>query len=190
MRLFIALPLAPEVERQLGRLIGLLKPRTDVVRWVAPQNIHLTVRFLGDTDEKLVKDINRAIDEVAAEHQKIETVFELVGAFPNLRRPRIFWVGSSDPMEEASKIARQIEHRMRGLGFEKEKKGFKPHLTLGRVRQGKRADELADYLASFKLDPIPVELDRLTLFKSELTPKGSIYTRLHESKLGEARFSG
>jgi len=79
---------------------------------------------------------------------------------------------------------------MRKLRFEKEKRPFKAHLTLGRVRQGRRVDELAAFLESFRLDPIPLKLDRLVLFKSTLTPQGATYDRLHEAILGEARFGG
>ena len=197
LRLFIALPLPAEVERELDRLLDQLRPKSDNVKWVPAKNIHLTVKFLGDTDEKIVAKITSAIDEVAAQYQPFESTLDRIGAFPNLRRPRVIWIGGSEPIADpsggnadAARLARDIDHRMRKLRFEKEKRSFKPHLTLGRVRQGRRVDELADYLQTFELKTIPLTLDRVVLFKSTLTPQGAIYDRLHEAKLGEERFGG
>lgn len=183
IRLFIALPLPNEVEHELGRLIGLFRPKTGAVRWVPAGNIHLTVKFLGDTEEKLVDQIGLAIDEVAAEYQPFAATIDRLGAFPNLRRPNVIWVGASAPVEPAAEIARKIEHRMHELRFPKEKRPFKAHLTLGRVKQGQSIGELAEYLAAYRLIPIACPLDRLTLFKSTLTPGGAIYDRLHEAML-------
>jgi 2'-5' RNA ligase len=190
LRLFIAMPLPPEVERELDRLLAHLRPKSNNVKWVPAKNIHLTVKFLGDTDEKIVGKITSAIDEVATQYQPFVTTLDQVGAFPNLRRPRVIWIGGSEPIEDAARLALDIDHRMGKLRFEKEKRPFKPHLTLGRVRQGRRVDELADYLQTFELEPIPLTLDRVVLFKSTLTPRGAIYERLHEAKLGEERFGG
>ena len=83
-------------------------------------------------------------------------------------------------------MAQEIDRRMHELRFEKEKRPFKAHLTLGRVREGRSVAALAAYLESYKLEPIPLKLDRLVLFKSTLTPKGSIYERLHEAMLGRS----
>lgn len=190
LRLFIALPLPSEVERALERILDDLRPRSRDVKWVPSGNIHLTVKFLGDTDEKLVGNINGAIDEVAATFAPIENLIDRIGAFPNLRRPRVIWAGGSTPLEDAAEVARQVDLRMRKLHFPQEDRPFKAHLTLGRVRQGRRVDELAEYLSGYALNPIPMRLDRLVLFKSTLTPKGAIYERLHEAILGESRFEG
>jgi len=189
-RLFIALPLPDALEQRLGELIREFQPRGSNVKWAKPENIHLTVKFLGDTDEELVPEIGRAIDQIAARSGACKAVIDSLGGFPNLRRPRVIWAGSSLGIESAAAIARQIDLAMRQLGFEKEKRPFKGHLTLGRVRQGKNIDELAGILSGYKLEPLTVTLDRLTLFKSTLTPTGPIYDRLHESPLGQERFGG
>ena len=189
LRLFIALSLPHEVEVELDRLLGLLRPQGPDVKWVAANNIHLTVKFLGDTDEKLVPRIKTAMDETVAGFQPFESVMDRVGGFPNLNKPRVIWVGGSQPIEAAARMAAEIDRRMHELHFEKETRPFKAHLTLGRVREGRSVATLAAYLESFKLTPIPLRLDRLVLFKSTLTPKGSIYEREHEARLGE-RFGG
>jgi 2'-5' RNA ligase len=186
LRLFIALPLPHEVEIELDRLLTVLRPKGPEVKWVPPNNIHLTVKFLGDTEEKLVDKIKVALDEVAAGYQPFDTTIDQIGGFPNLNRPRVIWIGGSQPVEDAVRMAKDIDRRMHELRFEKEKRPFKAHLTLGRVREGRSVAALAEYLESFKLEPIPLKLDRLVLFKSTLTPKGSIYERLHEAMLGRS----
>jgi len=190
IRLFIALPLPGPVEEELDRLIASLKPLTRAVRWVPAQNIHLTARFLGDTDEKLVPKIIKSIDTVASEHAAFDTVLDRVGGFPQLKRPRVIWVGGPEPLEPAAGIARQLELRMRELRFAPEKRGFKAHLTLGRVREGQPLGPLAERLETLTFGPLPLHLDRVVLFKSTLTPQGSIYERLHEAPLVDERFSG
>ena len=190
LRLFIALPLQHEVEIELDRLLGILRLKGPDVKWVTANNIHLTIKFLGDTEDKLVPKINAAIDEVAAKFHPFESTIDSVGGFPNLNSPRVIWVGGAQPIEEAARLAKEIDRRMYELRFEKEKRPFKSHLTLGRVREGRRVDELAAFLGTFKLEPIPLRLDRLVLFKSTLTPKGSIYERLHEAMFGQERFGG
>jgi len=190
MRLFIALPLGWEVEDYLGSVIDELRPHGGSVKWVAPHNIHLTVRFLGDTEEDRVPKIQQLLDTVASEHASVPTAIESLGAFPNLRRPRVIWAGISDNIEQLEKMSRQVELGVRKLRFEKEAKGFKPHLTLGRVRKPQGLDKLTAYLQTVQVEPMPLTLDRLVLFKSTLTPQGPIYDRVHEAMLGRERFGG
>lgn len=190
LRLFIALPLPAEVETALGRILDDLRPRSHDVKWVPSKNIHLTVKFLGDTEASLVDKIKAAIYQVAAICQPIEGVIDRIGGFPNLKRPRVIWVGESEPSEQAARIAGQLDLRLRKLGFEPESRPFNGHLTLGRVRQGRRIDDLAKQLEGYAFSPIPVRLDRLVLFKSILGPGGATYERLHEAALGAERFSG
>ncbi len=190
LRLFIAMPLPHEVEVELDRLLGLLRPKGPDVKWVAAKNVHLTIKFLSETDEELVPKIKTAIDQTCAGYQPFESVIDQVGGFPGLKNPRVIWVGGSQPIEAAARMAAEIDRRMHELGFEKETRPFKAHLTLGRVREGRSVAVLSSFLESFELTPIPLKLDRLVLFKSTLTPKGSIYERIHEAVLGQERFGG
>ena len=183
MRLFIAFPLTPQVTEYLGQVIADMKPHTDGVRWVAAKNIHLTARFLGDTEEAKIPKLQELIDTVAAAHGSVSTSLTHVGAFPNLKRPRVIWAGIGDGSETLGKIARDLELRVRQLRFEPESKPFKSHLTLGRVREGARLDAFVDFLQAYAVQSIPVIFDSLVLFKSTLTPQGPIYEKLHEAKL-------
>ncbi|UCD65024.1 MAG: RNA 2',3'-cyclic phosphodiesterase [Candidatus Zixiibacteriota bacterium] len=183
MRLFIALPLEKTVEDRLEGIIDSLAQKGGSVKWVKPRNIHLTLRFLGDTDERLVGRIKTEIDAVAAAHGPVKTAISRLGAFPNLNRPRVIWVGIEERLEDLRKMARDMELRARTLRFEKESRAFKAHLTLGRIRNPQGLDELTDYMKDYALAEIPVVLDRIVLFKSTLTPQGPIYDRLHEAAL-------
>jgi 2'-5' RNA ligase len=184
MRLFIALPLPKPAEEELGRIITLLEQKGGRVKWVDPKNIHLTARFLGDTEERLVDDLSSLIDNVAGQFNPVASAINQLGAFPNLRRPRVIWVSLQENIEVLAKIAGQVELAVRELRFKKEPRQFKPHLTLGRVKDTSSLENLTSYIQDFTLQEIPVTFDRLTLFKSTLTPQGPIYDRLHEAMLG------
>jgi len=184
IRLFIAFPLQKEVAEKLGEIIALLKNQGGRVKWVAPGNIHLTARFLGDTDERLVERLTALIDDTAAKYDPVDSLIDTLGAFPNLSRPRVIWAGLRDNTEVLAKIARELELSVRKLRFKPEKKGFKAHLTLGRVKDPSGLTNLTSYMQDLDLEEIPVTFDRLTLFKSTLTPQGPIYDRLHEAMLG------
>ena len=181
MRLFLACPLPPQAEKELDKVVHTLKERDGAVRWVATRNIHLTLRFLGDTDERLVGDISRKIDIIAGQFQVVETAISKLGAFPNPRRPRIIWAGLERGTEVLSQVAAATELAVQDLGFEAESKGFKPHLTLGRIRDRGNPSQLMNFMDGFQLAPIAVRFDRIVLFKSTLTPTGPIYERLHEA---------
>lgn len=183
MRLFIGLPLQKPVEDQLGKLIFVLKQKGGLVRWVAAKNIHLTVRFLGDTDESLVPKLGSLIDATAAEFSPVETQITRLGAFPNMNRPNVIWVGLSENIDILAEIANRIEVGVRELGFTPEPKPFKAHLTLGRVKDSRGIAGLSGFMQGHEFEPMPLLLDRIVLFKSTLTPQGSIYERLHEETL-------
>ena len=187
MRLFIALPLPSSVETKLGKIIDDFKNRGGKVKWVNHKNIHITVRFLGETDEGLIPDIKEIMDRVSIKYNSYNLTIDCIGSFPNLNKPRVIWAGLTDD-EQISIMARmvkEVEYDIRKLGFDPEEKRFKPHLTLGRVKDPKGLDELLDYIRSYQLESIPFILDRLCLYKSTLTPHGSIYECLHEAKLGK-----
>lgn len=192
MRLFIGLPLPHEVESELGRIIAHLKTQGGRVTWVAPENIHMTVRFLGETDDARVPKLTALINEVAQHLRPAHLQIDRLGGFPNIHKPRVIWAGVTpgSDVDRLEKMARHVELEVRQMRFGPDQKGFKAHLTLGRVKDPSNLQQLASVLGSYRVDPIKVHLDRLVLFKSTLTPQGSIYERLHEAILGEERLEG
>ena len=134
--------------------------------------------------------ISDLLTRIVSEHASTSFTADKIGGFTNLKRPRVIWIGPTEPVEQASKIARAVELGVRELRFEKEKRAFKPHLTLGRVRERQSIGRLADRIENYSLNPIVINLDRLVLFKSTLTPSGPIYEKLSEVELKASTFSG
>ncbi len=184
MRLFIALPLPLEVEEYLSKIIFAFKQKKAGINWVAPKNIHLTVKFLGESEDAKVPSITSAIDSVARAYPVLHATVDAVGAFPDMKRPRVIWAGMSGDIDKMAGVAIDIENAMSEFGFEKENRPFKPHLTLGRVKDVYGLSDLTTYLGSYNITPTDLTLDKIVLFKSTLTPRGPIYDRLHEGMLG------
>lgn len=183
MRLFIAMPLPLQIEEALGKIILALKQSRSNVKWVDSGNIHLTLKFLGETDEKKVDNIIEGIKRVGVGHKTVKSRLEGLGGFPNLRKPRIIWAGLSEGVDILAKIAADIENEMEKLNFEKENRPFKSHLTLGRVKDTFGLAELTRAIENYKGRPEDFILDKIVLFKSTLTPRGPIYERLFELEL-------
>lgn len=184
IRLFIAWPLATTVEQELGGIIEQLKKQGGRVSWVAQNNIHLTARFLGDTDEKQLPELKLLIDRVASHSSTTQLTLDKIGAFPDLKRPRVIWAGSAGDTSPLRSIVDELERGVREIGFAPETKSFKPHLTLGRVKDPSGIDALMRAVEQVRVNAIPVVFDRIVLFKSTLTPLGAVYEKLHERKLG------
>ena len=181
MRLFIATPISQQVETELANIIYQLKSVAGNVRWVKPENIHLTIKFLGETDQSLVEHLSEMIDETSRETKILKFRISKLGGFPNLIRPRALWAGLDGDHAELEGLAGSLDELVHTLGYDKETRQFRPHLTLGRVKVPQALPQLAHFIESYKIEARPFQIDRLTLFKSTLTPRGPIYERLHEA---------
>ena len=181
MRLFIATPISRQVETELANIIHQLKSVAGNVRWVKPENIHLTIKFLGETDESLIGHLSEMIDETSRETNILDFRISKIGGFPNLIRPRALWAGLDGDHIELERLAGSLDERVHKLGYAKETRKFRPHLTLGRVKKPQALPQLAHFIENYKIEAMPFQIDRLTLFKSTLTPRGPIYERLHEA---------
>lgn len=149
------------------------------LKLVKPQNIHLTVRFLGNISPPMVDAIYEEMKQVSFTPFEIE--LRGLGAFPRLSRPRVVWAGIRKGADQLVKIFEQLEPRLRGLGFKPDTKGFSPHLTIARVRTGRNKVQLAKLvrgLEDYEFGAVKAECLRLK--KSVLTPQGPIYTTLRE----------
>lgn len=146
---------------------------------VKPENIHVTMRFLGDIHPDMVDKIYNGMEQVSFAPFDVE--IRGVGVFPTLRYARVVWTGIQRGAEELRNIFNQVEPHLRGLGFKPDSKGFSPHITIARVRTGRNKAELArcvDELANFEFGIL--RADCLKLKKSVLTPKGPVYSILKE----------
>lgn len=136
IRTFIALHVSQAVRASAGDLIEQLRDCPASVKWVAPEHMHLTLKFLGDVPEQELADVCRVVGEVCDETGAFEIQYGGAGAFPNLGRPRTVWLGVQEGAEPLEKLQKKIERALRDLGFRRERRRYHGHLTLGRVRGG------------------------------------------------------
>ncbi|MFC1631709.1 RNA 2',3'-cyclic phosphodiesterase [Candidatus Omnitrophota bacterium] len=183
LRSFIALELSEEIHRQLKQAQDQLKAAQADVKWVDPQGIHLTLRFLGNVSPQLLEEIKPQLEELGQSHRQFKLEIKQLGAFPKIEYPRVIWIGIEQGKDRALKLAEDLEQRLLNFGFQKEKREFKPHLTLGRVRSAQNREQLKNLLQSVTITPSAMQAVNLCLFKSTLTPQGAIYQPLHKTQL-------
>jgi 2'-5' RNA ligase len=188
IRSFIAIELPEEVREGLARLRNELKRNEHkFVKWVNPDGLHLTLKFLGNIPSKRVTEIINAIEEVTQGVSAFHLEISGLGAFPSLRQARVFWVGIGGEVDKLSKLQQNIDSALAVLGFAKEERPFVPHLTLARLRPGasplerRSFGELVD--STIFEDKYHIEVEAVSLMRSQLTPAGAVYTRLSAVEL-------
>ncbi len=185
IRTFIAVELPKQINDSIQKLQNDLKDSMLDARWVKYGNIHLTLKFLGDTKATKLELIGTVIQEIARKYSPFTISLAGIGAFPNSRKPSVIWTGIDKGKDEISKLANEIESAMEKLGFPKENRPFKPHLTIGRVREINHPSEMIKALENPNVGEIgEFTVDRIDFIKSQLNPKGSIYTTLAEGMFG------
>jgi len=190
MRTFIAIELSQEIKDKLSELQDLLKKAGADVKWIEPENIHLTLKFLGEIDEGKSIKITGAIEDTAKKSRQFQMSLGSLGAFPRIEFPRIVWVGIDKGDKETAVLARELEERIEELGISKEERPFSSHITIGRVKGTLNKDGLANNLKElenyFSGRNIEFDVTKITLFKSTLGPGGPVYAALKEVKLTTA----
>lgn len=184
LRLFIAVPIPDAVVRFLKNMRAALQHPGMNIRWVPVENIHLTLKFLGDLEAASVDPVAERMDAAAGANAPFSLIARNVGGFPNLRRFRVLWIGMDGDTKRLETLRRDVESELESLGVEKERRRFHPHLTLARTRQrldGEPFGLLDASWAQQASDAFWVE--RICLFASVLKPGGAEYSRLHTSYL-------
>lgn len=177
MRLFIAIDLPTEVRKKLDEIQRALRPKADSAKWVDPESIHITLKFLGEVPEKQLDDINAEMTGLS--WKPFTITVRGVGFFPGNRSPRVFWAGMEAPTMQG--LAEQLDSRMDRLGFEKEKRAFRPHITLARARDTRLDSALVNGAAQYEEHDFgSFTADRVFIIKSTLKPTGSVYEKLKE----------
>jgi 2'-5' RNA ligase len=187
IRAFIALNLAPEIAVKLEQLQSVLKSilHPDAVRWTKPEQIHLTLRFLGNISPETVRDVRTALERACCGTAPLQLRAEGLGVFPDLRRPRVLWLGLAGDLDPLRELQRRIEHETGSWG-EREDRAFEPHLTLGRFKSWSPADgpELERHLnARAQLVAASWTTHEVHLMQSVLGPQGPAYTALAQVRL-------
>ncbi len=183
MRCFIAIDLPDEIIRQIGLVIDAVCPLSKDVKWVPYENIHLTLKFLGDVKDDLLPEIEQRISGVCRLHEPFSITVRGTGAFPNEKKPNVLWIGV-DKSDRLKEIYLGIDNSMSEVGFEKESRKLSPHLTIGRVKNNKNIALVIKGLNEFKDRLFGVaEITEVHLMKSVLHPSGAQYSRISSFKL-------
>jgi 2'-5' RNA ligase len=180
IRSFLAFELPSEIKDIVIRVSGELRKSSLDVRWVKADHIHLTMVFMGSIASEKVEAMGYEIQKVCLQTGTFHVSLKGIGFFPHSRSPRVLWVGLGTDMEGMSRFKDALEDILRPFGIKEEKKGFHPHLTLGRFRRPNKKDpQLDEVVMKYKDLTSPVcPLKELVLFKSDLKPSGAVYTRL------------
>lgn len=183
IRAFIAVDLSDEARAVLADVSETLAREAPegAVKWVQPQRMHLTLRFLGNTPRDELDQLAVALDVVALQHAPFRLNLGALGCFPNERRPRVIWVGVEGHVGRAEALHASIEETLEPLGWERDEKAFRPHLTLGRVKERGAAVALP---WGKGVAPAAIDVSEIVLFESQLQPGGPRYTVRHISRLG------
>lgn len=187
MRVFVAIELPPEIKDYLAKVQVKLKTANADVKWVNPQNIHLTLKFLGEIDEKQLMEISRILEDTARDRSQFHIRLASFGAFPNIKSCRVIWVGIDKGDAETKEIAKDLEREIEKIGIPKEERAFSSHITIGRMRSSLNRQKLTQALEKLASDsegfPAESPVTKITLYKSTLTPQGPIYKILKEVNL-------
>lgn len=190
IRIFIAIELPHEVKVELASLENRLKEgRHSFVKWVAPDSIHLTLKFLGNIAPARVPQIVASLAVAAQGISPFNLQLGGLGAFPNLNRPRVIWVGIEGDAEKLALLQRNVDSSLSALGFASDSRAFSPHLTLGRLREKVSPGESQGFgqgVSSIEaVQGSSFQVRSFALIKSRLTQEGAIYSRLASIELKE-----
>ncbi len=178
VRSFVALEISDEVKEKLGRLLGELQRTNATIKWVEVENLHLTLKFLGEVPESQIEDIAETLKAVAQGTFPFSFTVQGVSGFPDLRKPRVLWVGV-EATEALMRLQRMVEKAMENLGFEPEGRGYHPHITIGRVKAMVGIEKVKTILSENVNTVFGVVFaTHLTLFRSDLSKEGPTYTPL------------
>jgi 2'-5' RNA ligase len=186
LRAFVAVEIPPGLLESLAAVQGELRRRGVQARWTRPENLHLTLRFLGDVPAERVANLATALRSAVAGHSGFRLTSAGIGVFPGLRRPRVLWAGLRGATADLARLQQEIEERLEAIGFPREARDFHGHLTLGRFDERVSAGLVADAIAAYASASFgSFDVREVVLFQSDLQPRGPVYAALARAPLGE-----
>ncbi|OGS47066.1 MAG: 2'-5' RNA ligase [Elusimicrobia bacterium RIFOXYD2_FULL_34_15] len=183
MRLFVAVNISEDSKEKIFNIQTEFKRSSADVKWVEKENLHLTLKFLGEVAEDKLDSVKERIKQSFSGIKRFEICFEYTGAFPTEKFPKVLWIGISKGTVELKDISQKLENSLEELGFEKEKREFSAHLTIGRFRSNFGKEKLFDRIKKKQIEKITENIKSVFLMKSTLTPKGPIYNVIEEFQL-------
>lgn len=190
MRTFIALDFSPEIINKITEIINYFKTQTPqrALKWVAPQNLHLTIKFLGEVPENKIEQIKGLINQALRNENAFEIGVDGIGMYPNQHMPRVVWLGI-EGSERLKGIHNKLDTTLEKADIPPDKRSFNPHLTIARIRRNtdkETVKEIGKTLSGFKVDSLGrCTINNIILYKSDLTPEGPEYTALLSSPLNK-----
>ncbi len=177
MRLFIAALLPPEIQGRIDEYIKVIRPHCEGVKWEKRDKLHVTIKFMGDVEETMYKRVSSVLSSALEDHSLISMEIQRFGGFPILSNPRVLYVGLSDN-PSLNEIQQKIENALETLGFEKERRKFTPHVTIGRIRNRMRLKGTIP-----PPDRAQFVIKYIALMRSVIGREGSVYTPLEIFRL-------
>ena len=186
IRTFIALELPPSLISLLAKVQKDLQSMGLRAKWVRPENIHLTLKFLGNISPAEIDKISRAMVDAVGKMEPFTLVAEGIGVFPGKKRPRVIWVGLKGQVQLLFALQRLLEDNLAALGYKKETRPFKGHLTLGRFKQSVNPNTIRRVLQEFgDLTIEEFTARRVIVYKSDLKPTGAVYSQLQQASFND-----
>lgn len=183
IRTFVAVRIPDGIRDRIAKLQAELRKHGADVKWVRPESIHMTLKFLGDVEETRMEEIGEAVEKAVERIHPFTVSVNGTGTFPNDQRPRVLWVGVDQGNEELVDMAKKIEDSLSVLGFKKEGRRYSAHLTMGRVRSPRRIGETVDAIHALGFSGGAFRIEEVCVMKSDLKSTGAVYTALKTIKL-------
>ncbi len=186
VRTFVAVLIDEDLRNRIAEVQSRIKKLAPDVKWVAPENLHVTLKFLGNVREDLLPEVFSAVERAVCGRKPFLVSFSGVGAFPNARRARVVWIGLEEGEDRLRELAASIDENLAKLNFEKEGNEFKAHITIGRVKTSKFLGELAKGVAEVDARNLGVQrVSSVAVMRSDLRREGPIYTPLKVIELSQ-----
>jgi 2'-5' RNA ligase len=183
-RTFVCIEIPTEIKKAINSLQIRLRPLAKgYVSWARQEGLHVTLKFLGDVAVTKIDEVGLIVEQAVAGLPPFEISVSGVGGFPNLKRPRVFWVGMQEAGGCLATLQSRIDDGLAGLGFAREERGFAPHLTLGRVKDIAGVGDVCRELEKTILEPMSFTANEVIVMRSDLRPDGPVYNPLRTIKL-------
>lgn len=184
-RLFIAVDLSEDARARAAAYIERFRSLGSNARvsTTKAENLHLTLKFLGDVDASAVDDVIKALDRACSALPAFHLSIAGTGVFPSARKPKVLWLGVDDADDGLKAAAKAVDDELNRLGFAKEDRVFSPHLTIGRIRDSAKGRDVADRHSMLGFGPVRFNVNEMVLYDSRLSPSGSMYTLIYKIKL-------